>query len=136
MSNETANNDKMTKLEKIRFHVNALASLTGIFPPAFEEDAPTEATQGVDHDPLAILRFVENLEGKHEVRDYDVLMQTFQNLGIEVGDIRQDAWAWCGIILRAACVAAGYPDPGEKYNRACNWVDIGVEADPQRSRCI
>lgn len=112
----------MSKEDAIKWHVQALAELTGI------TIAETESKVAqADQDPLAHLRFIENLLGKNEKDDYELLMNTFENLDIEVGDIREDAWAWCGILCRAAVISAGHPDPGPAYNRAMKWKDFGEE---------
>lgn len=83
-------------------------------------------------DALGHLTFLDSLTGKSEIDDYEELVALFRKHGIEPGDIRKDSEAWCGKGIRLALVAAGHEDPGEKYNRACNWQDFGVEAeDPE-----
>ena len=80
-------------------------------------------------DTLGHLTFLESLTGKSEVEDYEELVALFREHGIEPGDIRKDSEAWCGKGIRLALVASGHEDPGERYNRACNWADFGIEAD-------
>ncbi len=93
-----------------------------------EQDAPPPGLPE-QFNPLAHLDFLERLEGKNEVKDYNELVALFREYGIEPGDIRKDSEAWCGKGVRLAVVVAGHDDPGERYNRACNWQDFGVEAD-------
>ena len=118
----------MSTEQAIKWHIEKLAELSGVIPqPILDEP---------EHDPLAVLHFVESLEGLRETENYEELKAVFAKHRIDCGDIRQDNWAWCGILIRAAVVAAGFDDPGDYYNRACNWADIGEEAEPNEPGAI
>ena len=90
---------------------------------------PRQSIDPVPANPLAPLHFLQSIVGKEEVKDFDELVSIFREHAIEPGDIRLDSEAWCGKGIRLALVSAGHDDPGEKYNRAYNWKDFGVEAE-------
>lgn len=128
------NSNQMPTDKAIRFHVEKLAQLTGIIPPPTDRDLAGTAVQ---HNPLGHLDFLMSIEGKNENDDYDYLVGLFRKHGIEPGDIRKDSEAWCGKGLRLALVASGHADPGERYNRAMHWAEIGEEAiDPNEAGVI
>lgn len=81
-------------------------------------------------DIMKAVKFLEELIGKSENEDYEFLMNLFEKYGIVTGDIRLDSEAWCGRILRAALVHAGFADPGPHFDRACHWEEIGEEEVP------
>ena len=114
-------NEAMSKTEAIKWHAEKIIELNAAI------DTPTDPEMLTS--PLAHLDFLESLEGKNENDDFLELVGIFRKHGLEPGDIRKDSEAWCGKGLRLAIVAAGRDDPGEKYNRACNWEHFGEEAD-------
>ena len=90
-------------------------------------------------DPLAHLRALEALDGKHEVKDKDFLMAEFESCGIK--DHRGETFdpsvnPWCGAGLRYACVKSGLGDPGLEYNKASEWANYGEECDPSEAGAI
>lgn len=119
------NSAEMPKDQALKWHIQKLAELTGVLP---REERMREAEE-LAPNPLAHLDFLQTLIGKSEIDDYEELVALFRTHGIEPGDIRKDSEAWCGKGIRLALVAAGHEDPGERYNRACNWADFGREAE-------
>ena len=90
----------------------------------------SEVPQGPD--PLDVVRYLEEREGWHEVKNKSQLMAEFEKYNIrdhrgEVFDPVRDYW--CGAMARCAVVAAGFEDPGVDFNKASNWERIGQEVD-------
>jgi hypothetical protein len=135
------NSDAITLLENIDKKLGMLVDLYGKQLTSPQSAPPEISTPNISPtpviDPLGHLDFLMSMKGKEEVKDYDELVGLFRKHGIDPGDIRKDSEAWCGKGMRLALVAAGHPDPGDRYNRACHWEDFGETAqDPNQAGVI
>lgn len=129
-------NKILKKLETMESQITALhqavvdLNITDTKPDTEPEPLYSE---GPVIDSLAHLRALEELNGLHESRDRDQIMDKFKEQGIEFDPSKQP---WCGVAIRYAVVAAGYQDPGEIMHRATNWQDYGEECDPDEPGAI